>query len=524
MSGAKNCPETPRQKMIGMMYLVLTAMLALNVSADILNGFRLVNQSLNRTLAIAQAKNNALYDHFQYLADQNPDKVGDWLKKAKVLRTESDRLYDYIETMKWDIARIADGAEGDPSDLSDKGAGNLDAAGQIGLVETGEFNGRRMIRATVLRNMIGAFSDTLQNLVQQDSIRRDQVRQIFTTEDSPQRPWERQVFEFMPAAAAISVLSKLQNDIRNSEAEIITYLIAQIDAGDYRVNKLDAMVIPVSTYVMRGGKFSAQIVLAAIDTTKRPVVMVGGREIPGGLYEAAATSVGNFSQSGFIKLERDNAPSIIREFKFEYTVGEPAVIVSADLMNVFYAGFDNPVSISVPGVPSSQIQASATGGTLTRTATGWSVRPARVGQNCEINVSAKIDDRTMTFPPKVFRVKALPDPAGFIAYTDANGNPAKYWGGTPFNKALLLGARGVLAELKDADLDVKYKVLGFDVNFFDNMGNTIIELSDGDKFSERQMSRMRQLPSGRKFFISRIRAMGPDNIERTLPPIEVVVR
>jgi gliding motility-associated protein GldM len=222
-------------------------------------------------------------------------------------------------------------------------------------------------------------------------------------------------------------------------------------------------------------------------------------------------------------LPRNSGTVSTYKFESQYTVGEPTVTISADMMNVFYAGIGNTVSISVPGVPSASLSASMKNGSLTRTATGWVAKPERVGVNCEIVVSGKVEGKQQTFGSKTFRVKALPPPIAFVAYQDASGNPAKYKGSTPFSKASLLNAKGIIAELDDADLDVKYNVLGFEVNFFDSMGNTIIELSNGASFSQKQMDQMRKLTKGKKFYISRVKAMGPDRIERILPPIEVVV-
>ena len=513
MSGAANCPETPRQKMIGMMYLVLTAMLALNVSADILNGFVLVNNSLRSTLATAEIRNNALYDRFIYLDEQNPVKVGEWLAKAKIVRTEADSVFNFIEGMKMRIARIADGAGGNPDSLV-RGS-NLDAAGQVGLVEG---------QGRILRTKLNAFRDTLSNVVVSEQM-RTQLASTFATE-SPAGAisWEEQLFQFMPAIAAVTILSKFQNDIRNAEAEVVQHLMGQTDAGDFRVNLIDAAILATSDYVISGGQYTAQIILAAQDTTKKPVVTIGGRVIPDGLYKVPASTVGTHTYKGTIELPGvDGADPIIRPFTGTYTVGAPVAIISADLMNVFYAGIDNPVSISVPGVPSANIQATMEGGTLTRTATGWVARPARVGQNATIRVSATIEGKTQSIGSGTFRVKALPPPIAFIAYRDAQDNPAKYKGGTPFNKAFLLASAGVRAELDDADLDVTYTVLSFETNMTDAMGNTIIELSDGNKFSARQMNAMRGLAKGKRFFITRTRAKGPDGIERVLPPIEVIV-
>lgn len=297
----------------------------------------------------------------------------------------------------------------------------------------------------------------------------------------------------------------------------------QVDASDFRVNKITAEVIPTSSYVTRGGVYEARIILAAIDSTKRPKITVNGKVLENEKYTVGCSSVGTFDIKGQIDLPR--ADGTIQSYPFEssYIVGEPTAIISADMMNVFYAGIENPMSVSVPGVPTQNVSVSITNGILTRKGSGWTVRPTKVGQDCNISVSAKMEGgKVQSIGSKPFRVKALPPPIGYIEYRE-NGNPAKYKGGKAFAKANLISSNGVKAELDDADLDVRYNVLGFDITFFDSMGNGRIETSNSTAFTEKQLDLMRKMSRGKTFYISRIRAKGPDGIERILPPIEVKV-
>jgi gliding motility-associated protein GldM len=337
--------------------------------------------------------------------------------------------------------------------------------------------------------------------------------------------WETQMFQMMPVAGAVTILTQLQNSIRATEGDALEYLKSQVDADDFRVNKIEAVVIPESKYVVRGTQFSAQIALVAMDTTQVPIVRVGNEIIPDGRFVRGAGAVGNQSFSGEIELVKRDGTSQFFPFKGEYIVGEPSSTISADRMNIFYAGIENPVSISVPGIPMSQISATMTNGNLLKTATGWDARPASINQRSVISVTANVGGRTIPFGSKEFRVKPLPLPVAFIEYKDNAGITQRYKGGIRFPKAQLLAAPGVRAALDDPDLDnIPFTVLGFEINFFDAMGNTIIELSNGNQFTDRQMAQMRGLASGRQFYITKTRAKGPDGLERTLPPIQVIVQ
>ncbi|MDE6134606.1 MAG: gliding motility protein GldM, partial [Muribaculaceae bacterium] len=339
------------------------------------------------------------------------------------------------------------------------------------------------------------------------------------------RSWEEAKFDQQPVVAAVTLLSKLQSDILYAEGEVLGYLLNQVDAGDVRVNELTAYVLPQSRMVMRGGKYSANIVLAAVDTTQRPQIFVEGKPLGNdkGLYEAATGSTGTFTYKGWLEVANgDGTPSRL-EFSDSYTVIEPMATVSATMMNVLYAGIDNPVSISVPGVAMADISASMTNGTLTRKGDGWVARPASVGSDAVLSVTANMDGRAVQVANTTFRVRKLPDPTPFIAFKDAQGNTDHYRGGKPFQKALLLNAPGLEAAIDDGLLDTPFAVESFETVFFDSSGNAMPEVSDGSRFSARQKQQFQRLGRGKRFYISRIRAKGPDGLTRDLSPMEVII-
>ena len=197
------------------------------------------------------------------------------------------------------------------------------------------------------------------------------------------------------------------------------------------------------------------------------------------------------------------------------------------MMNVLYAGYDNPISISVPGVPSNMISARLEngGGTLTRSGNGFICKPANVGQDVVIAVTANQEGRQQSMGKYEFRVRQLPDPTPFIEYKDENGNTQRYrGGGTPILKRNLLASDGIIAAIDDGLLNIGFRVLSFETTFFDNNGNAVPELSDGPRFSDRQKKTFQQLGRGRRFYIQRVKAIGPDGIERQLTTsLEVIL-
>ncbi len=510
---------SPRQKMINLMYIVLTAMLALNVSSDVLNGFSLVEDGLTRTNNTVSDRNTALYLQLEAFSKQNPQKGKVWYDRATDVRKNTLSLYGYIDSLKLAIVRDADGEGGNVNDIQNQD--DLEASSKI-MVTYG--NGEK------LRQRLTKYSDYISAFIP-DAKKRDAIKKALATDPITQKgtlvktPWVSGMFENMPVVAAVTLLSKLQNDLLFAEGEALTALLNNVDAGDVRVNQLDAFVIPSSKLVMRGGKYAADIVLAAVDTTQRPSIFINGKMLPENTrtYELYTGQTGTFTYSGYLEVTRGDGTTSRHPFQSDYTVIEPMATVSATMMNVLYAGIDNPISISVPGVAQNAVSATMTNGSLTRSGDIWKARPTQVGAECVITVTAAIDGKPQTVSASTFRVRKLPDPTAYIAYKDNHGNEVRYKGSRPLAKSILLSAEGVEAAIDDDLLNVQYTVLDFETIVFDSMGNAIPEKSNGSKFSERQKTSFRRLSRGKRFYISRVRAKGPDGIIRDLSPVEVIV-
>lgn len=508
--------------MINLMYIVLTAMLALNVSSDVLNGFTQVEEGLTRTNSNVEQRNAAILHTLEAFAEQNPDKGKPWYDKAREVRRITEGVYLQIDSIKQLIVREADGDDGDVRDIRNRD--NLEAASVVML------SGSRPKGAT-LRMTIESYREYISSLMV-DSVKRNNIQKALSTDPVlrqgtlGKQSWEESKFDNQPVVAAVTLLTKLQNDVKYAEGEALQTLLANVDAGDVRVNELNAFVIPQSRFVMRGGKYSANIVLAAVDTTQRPVVYVNGSRLGNdrGLYELSPGTTGTFDYKGYLEVPHGDGTVSRHPFQSSYTVIEPTATVSATMMNVLYAGIDNPISISVPGVAMNGVSATMTNGSLSRNGDHWVAHPSKVGEEAVVTVNAEMDGRQMTVASTKFRVRKLPDPTPYIAYKDANGNTSHYkGGGRGLSKTFLLNAPGIEAAIDDDLLNIQFKVLSFETVFFDSMGNAIPEVSQGSQFSQRQKDSFRRLSRGKRFYISRVKAVGPDGITRDLAPIEVIV-
>lgn len=506
---------SPRQKMINLMYVVLMAMLALNISSEVLDGFSIVEESLNRTTANSSKENEVLYGNFAEQMKKNPQKVKEWFEKATAVKRMSDSLYNFAQALKVQIVREADGKDGNIYNIKSKD--NLEAASHV-MLAPGTGQGKKLYGA------INNFRERILKMVP-DKHQRDIIESNLTTKvpknsNTLGKNWQEYMFEDMPVAGAVTLLSKLQSDVRYAEGEVLHTLVANIDMKDIRVNKLSAFVIPESKTVISGDQFSAQIVMAAVDTTQQPEIYVGGQRITNGLYRFTAGAVGEHQFGGYITMH-DGAGNVIRrDFTQKYTVVAPSATVSADLMNVLYAGYDNPISVSIPGVPLNAVSASMSGGSFRSIGMGkYIARPSAVGRDVTISVASNANGKSRQMGKFTFHVRKLPDPAAYMQIgTD------RFRGGG-LAKASIMSAPGIKAAIDDGILDIQFKVVSFETVFFDNMGNAVPMASAGSNFSERQRDTFRKLSRGKRFYISRITAVGPDGITRKLNgSMEVIVK
>ena len=502
MSGAKNCPETPRQKMIGMMYLVLTAMLALNVSADILNGFDMVNDSLNTAIENSKTRNHNLYGDMQALYDLNPTKVGEWLEKANKVKEESDKMFDLLQEFKVGIIALADGKNADPEGNVILKRDDTNVSGEYAEVGTTKKRGNE------LKSAIDNYRIFVEEMFGNDSLRSQIFDAMYNTDpikkkaDEPAVEWVDNTFAHMPAVAVITMLSKYQTDVRNTEAELLQYFIQQQDAGDFRVNKIQARLIPDSKNVMQGGRYHAEIALMAVDTTKAPIYFVGDNQLDSCVIDIPCNQIGTFPIKGRLEMIDQYGATQTYEFEDQYMVSAPAATVANVDMNVVYRGYDNKMEISVPGLADSQLRVSANGATMTKSGNQYICKPT-AKDKITILVSADIDGKTRTIGQKEFRVRPVPSPSAFLKLPNGERwSPTMETAGRLKRQDLLDAT--IIAEYEDGMLNADFVVTEFTIKIPRGAGFDPIKVSGG-KFSDRQIERLKNLKPKQEFLIEQIK-------------------
>lgn len=528
--------ETPRQKMIGMMYLVLTALLALNVSKDVLDSFVLVDEGLSKTNVNFYRKNEIVYSEFERAATENAKKAGPWLKKANEVKEKANALFEQMHQLKLEIIKKSEGdqtpaikpdGEIDGKAIAAKDNKDIPAQIMIGDANNGKAFG--------LKASMNDFRETLLGMIGDDAPSvKASIEKTLDTEDPPPvegkvEKWENEHFEHVPLIAVVTVLSGLQNNVRNAETEILNYLFSQIDAGSFKFNKLEAVVIPKSDYVIRGNTYEAKVFIAASDTTQAPRILIGNytesvgddgvvdyKMVGGfdslktengiGVYKAAGNSIGPRKWGGLILLKSPKGGADIkRPFKAEYMVEEPSMTVSPTKMNVFYLGLDNDVEISVSGVAAEKVVPTITNGKITKVSGNkYIVNPQRQG-TCIIKVTADMDGTKRDMGFKEFRVKMVPTPVAKVAGLR----------GGSITKANLLAQTGVIAEMENFEFAVITKVISFKVSA--KIGASDQEqISNSNKFTDAQIDLFNRVSKGSKVYLEDIKASLPDGSIRDL--------
>lgn len=538
--------ETPRQKMIGMMYLVLTALLALNVSKEILNAFVIVNTGLQQTNDNFQGKNAKLYADFEKQLSINRAKVEPFFKAAEEAKSLAKTVYDTIEDYKIQLIMAVEGKSRDTAIAHAKNIMKIDAKDNYDIptnfmIGDGSNPQNPELRAGRLKAQLNKFRDDLLALVDRVPLNNDSKTAIkdklgnlgidtrdpnSDSKDPAEKYWESSKFYHNPIVAQITIFSQLQNMVQNAESQIVTELLGAFSAEDFKFDTLAAKVIPKSTFVVSGDQYEADLFVAAFSTTDNPLIYIGEgydtvkRELTGkidsvpvakgvGRLTIPASAVGNKKYSAIIKVKTptgDYKTYPLRDV--EYTVAKPMAVVSPTKMNVLYIGVDNPLDISVSGFTDDKISASISQGSLTKGSAGWNARVNTAGK-CNVNVSVKDETgKARSMGSMEFRVKRVPDPVAKVAGQREG----------LINKELLKAQTGVAADLENFDFDLKFVVTGFKVSA-SIKGFVQEKASYSNMFTPEQKDLISRIDKGQKVYIEEIKAKGPDGSVRSLGTI-----
>ena len=562
MAGYK---ETPRQKMIAMMYLVLYALLALNVSKQVLDAFLVVNENVENTNTSLSSKIAATYDRFQTQYQLNPDKVGPYWDQAKEVRSASNAMVNYLQHLKLKLVEVSERKDSafvmnhyffdtlvpdpfHPGEMKKIKELNLrivptkdrynDVTNYmigVGTSKKGEAY-RLSKKMDAYREKIIQIMHLPENTTKVGLVtnRLGNKKITYYNADRQKQDWENHNFYYTILAADITLVNKIISETKMAEFDALNYLYSSITESDYKFDHVDAKVIPYSTYVLKGNTYKAQVLVAAYDTKTKPKVYIlpGADSITdkniaraqkvqgrGGTVqiEFPAKKEGIQKYAGIIEMIDPKTNQTAKySFTGKYMVAPPSLTVAPLRMNVFYLGVENPVSITAPGLSSSQIRPHISAGKLYKKGRSWIVKITRPvpGNKVYVSATAEIDGRNVLLGRSEFRIKRVPSPTAEIA-GQSNG---------VIDKNTLLAARAIIPNMKDFLFDNYYfKVTSYSFATLIN-GDWLQQNIKGNVFPPEAMKMIRNAKHKQKFFFENIQAIGPDGSVRTLNPISLEIK
>jgi gliding motility-associated protein GldM len=549
MAGGK---ETPRQKMIGMMYLVLTALLAMNVSKQILKGYITVNESIETGKENLIENNKRITEGFEAMLNGNPGAKG-YFEKAQEAQKLLKEMDKYVDEVKFNVIAASEQIQkADTAHLKylERIDNYDDPSRVLGVAEPSAPQGGALT-AVELREKLNKLHDNLvamlDNMQKSDKTKllkddyeglKKKIASIKphdsgAEEDGIKMTWETENFYHLPMAAVVCNLNKMSADLMNLEAEILQVFSGASGKLAIKFDQLKARVIAPSSYIQAGSQYTADIFIAASSSkiSKEDMkVYIGidsaeaaagktGIEVPveagEGKYLVSTGGQGEQTYKGVIKYKNPDGSFKYYPFSQSYMVSAPSVAVAAEKMNVFYIGVDNPVIVSAAGASPTEIQMSLSGGGATKTggAGGKYVIRATTPGTCNISVSVK--GKAQGAPIK-FRVKKIPDPSPKLGVRLCQGV-------MEFKKVELAGIGGVGAEIPGFDFDVKFPVQGF--TFSANVKGIIKEyVCTGANLNPEARQVLQGLNSGGKAFFENITVKAPDGTIRKLPTVSLKVK
>ena len=507
-------PKEPRQKMINLMYLVLTALLALNVSAEILNAFKTVDNSLTSTNKTINASTD------QILASLNEKRTDPtsaakaeiWYPKAQAAQALSKEMFNYIQSLR---AKILSESGFDPAKNGDSTykQDNLDIATRI-MVEEGEGKKLQQKLEQYKKQLLA-----IDPLIAQQFQNSLQVNTAMPpVQDKSNKTWEAAYFHMVPTVAAITMLSKFQNDVKTSENKVVAFCHEQVGKVVVRFDTYTAIIGQSSNYVMPGQDIEITAGVGAFSKAAQPRITINGQ---GAALGDDGASHAKFAGGGIGKhsipvhieyVDQEGKPQVINK-TIEYTVGQANASIALDKMNVLYMGIANPITVAASGGGDDRVQVSISNGRLDKTAPGRYNAFVNGGDKCTITVS--VDGKVAG--ASEFRVRRIPTPTGTVG---------GYAAGDNVNAGAFKAQAGVGAYIKDFPFDLKYTVTSFVISTDSDEGDIVEANVQGNSWGGNGAAQnvIRQVKAGKTVYIDNIRATGEDGRSYKLPSLVYYIK
>jgi gliding motility-associated protein GldM len=514
--------------MINMMYLVLTALLALNVSVEVLNAFKTVNHSIEKSNLVIDEKNALTYKAFtSELNDpQTAAKAKTWAPPAQAAQKLSADLSTFLEDLKKRLISESN-PKTNKEGKQEYTEGNLDAATRI-MDKSGEgpklYDKLKKYRLDLLALLDPAKYPDQSDKVKEDLLTKQKEfahslpldTRIPESEagntsigNDSAKNWTVRYFHMTPTVAALTILSKFQSDVKNSESQVVDFLHKQVGEVKIVFDKFDAIVSPSATYLMPGDELEIKAGIGAFSAAAKPTITINGQNYPVN-EEGVADYKTKVSSSSTVNVRveyvKPDGTKAFIDKPVKYTVGQPSgASVFLEKMNVLYIAEENPMKISGGSVGREKVHVSFTNGEISHTdGDSWVAVPKTPGIG-KIIVDA--DGKKTEFE---MRVKYLPNPTGFVG--------SKMGGAMSAAEFKAMG--GVIAKLENSDFQSAFKVVSYKVAA---LGGPIAQYreanNEGNRWTGNAATLINSAGPGTNVFFDQVRVTGKDGKIRELPPM-----
>ena len=506
MAGGK---ETPRQRMMGILYLVLLGLVALSVPDNLLDAFKNIRSSLDLSTGNVKKGISDTYSSFAASKKDQEARTAPILKKAKEATAISDALDKYVEALRDTLVAAGGGINPSTNDVSARE--NLDISARLMINQK---------KGEVLKDKIEETRNQLMALLsdkekQGVNFSLNAVAPKVTV--GPQKTWEEAYFgDGIPLGATLTTLAKIQTDTKNAESEVVKKILGEADQAVVTLDTFQGVAVAPSSYIIQGQPYTADIFLTAYDSKSNPTITINGSPIPvangKGKYTVNTSTEGIVKYSGSIVVKDPNGgPDKHYDIPQQtYQVSRPSAVVSPTKMNVLYIGLPNPLAVSAPGIPKEALSLSMSGGSISGKNGEYTATVSSPGE-AKVNVSATIGGKTTQLGTNLFRIKRIPDPVAEFAGTS---------GGTQ-NTATIQGQSYIFATLKDFQFDTKFNVKSYKITIIRPRQDAVTTNGYGNALSPEVKSKLKLVSPGTRIIIDDIYAVGPDKTDRLLNSISI---
>ncbi len=511
-------PKDPRQLMINLMYLVLTAMLALNITKEVLNAFQTINSSIEGSNSSIDGKNKQLYEAFE-AAEAKPstkDRAKPWNDKAKEVKAETDKLTAYLGAWKDSVIARSGGYIDNNGVKELKSMEDIDAATRLFVEEKRGDDIKKRLQDYV-SFLVSKFDDSGEKEALKNQM-PIQLKDPKSSEDNPTGSWTYGTFHNIPVVAAIAMFSKFQNDVKNAEAIALNSMFKHIDDKMIIFEDMAAIAVPKTSYALEGQDMEASVMLVAYNKNYNPNMSssIGPVKVENGIgtLKFKASGAGVKTVNGVITREV-NGEIKSYPYKFDYAVGSAGASLQLDKMNVMYIGVPNPLTLSASGYNIEDVKLNMPWATLTNSGKGTYVATvSKVGiYDYSIDAASRGGATGGKISSGKIRVKTIPDPTAKVG--------GKISGLIATNVAK--AQDGVIAKVEGFDFDAPFKVTQFRFVYIPRIGDAIPIEVNGNVFNAECRTLINRSKAGDKWLFENVKAIGPDRTVRAINSVSLTL-